>query len=83
MRLLVGQLLALAAFTSMFVVAASLTFALGLVLAPNQGVDTAGWLTADGYEALAGGIGNLILACLGWAAMGLCSPFSSALRPPP
>jgi hypothetical protein len=83
MRLLVGRLLALAAFTSMFVVAASLTFALGLVLAPNQEVDTAGWLNADGYGALAGGIGKLVLACLGGPRWGLRSPFSFALRPPP
>lgn len=71
LRLLTGELLALAAFASLFVVVASLAATTaGLALAPNQDVDTSAWLTADGFAALAAGIGNLILAGLGWGLLG-------------
>lgn len=71
LRLLGGELLALAAFASVFTVAASLVAtAAGFALAPKQGVDTSAWLTAEGLGALAAGIGNLTLAILGWGLLG-------------
>lgn len=71
LRLLAGKLLALSSFSALAIVMASvLGSALGLALAPGQGVDTSEWLTGEGIWALAGGIGNLILASLGWGMIG-------------
>ncbi|MFP4636139.1 MAG: ABC transporter permease [Nitriliruptoraceae bacterium] len=71
LRLLGGQLIAIAMFTAAAVVVASLAAtAVGLAIAPGQGVDTAAWLTAEGYGALAASIGNLILSTLGWGMIG-------------
>lgn len=71
LRLLGGQLLALAVFAAAAVVAAALAAtAVGLAIAPGQGVETAAWLTAEGYAALAAAIGNLILSTLGWGVIG-------------
>ncbi|MEX1209119.1 MAG: ABC transporter permease [Acidimicrobiia bacterium] len=71
LRLLSGQLVAIAVFAALAVVVASLVAtAVGLAVAPAQGVDTAAWLTSDGYVALATAIGNLILSSLGWGVIG-------------
>jgi len=65
LRLLGGQLLALAVFAAAAVVVAALAAtAVGLAIAPGQGIETAAWLTAEGYAALAAAIGNLILSTL-------------------
>lgn len=72
LRLLAGKLLALALFATLAMIVASvLGAALGLALAPGQGIDTSTWLTGEGIGALARGIGNLILASLGWGMIGV------------
>jgi len=71
LRLLSGQLLAIGVFAAIAVALASLVAtAVGLALAPGQGVDTAAWLTSEGYFALAEAIGNLVLSSLGWGVIG-------------
>jgi len=71
LRLLGGQLVAIGVFTALAVVVASLAATgLGLAIAPGRGVDTAAWLTSEGYAALAAAIGNLIASSLGWGVIG-------------
>ena len=48
-------------------VAAVLT---ALLVAPGQDLATAAWFTSDGWAALGSGLGNLVLATLGWGLLG-------------
>jgi len=70
-RLLAGKLLALASFTAIAVVAALVAAVVtALVVAPSQDISTAAWFTGDGWAALGSGLGNLLLATLGWGLVG-------------
>lgn len=70
-RLLAGKLLALASFTAIAVIVAGIAaVATALIVAPTQDVSTAAWFTSAGWTALAGGLGNLLLATLGWGLVG-------------
>jgi ABC-type transport system involved in multi-copper enzyme maturation permease subunit len=70
-RLLAGKLLALASFTTLAVVVAGIAaVATALLVAPTQDISTAAWFTSAGWTALAGGLGNLLLATLGWGLLG-------------
>jgi len=70
-RLLGGKLLALASFTAVAVVTAEVAAVVtALVVAPSQDIATAAWFTSDGWAALASGLGNLLLATLGWGLIG-------------
>jgi ABC-2 type transport system permease protein len=70
-RLLAGKTLALASFTTLAVVVAGIAaVATALVIAPTQDVSTAAWFTGAGWTALAGGLGNLLVATLGWGLLG-------------
>ena len=70
-RLLAGKLLALASFTTLAVVVAGIAaVATALLVAPTQDISTAAWFTSAGWTALAGGLGNLLLATLGWGLVG-------------
>jgi ABC-2 type transport system permease protein len=66
-RLLAGKLLALASFTTIAVLIAGVAaVAVALLVAPTQDISTSAWFTSAGWTALAGGLGNLLLATLGW-----------------
>ena len=41
-----------------------------LIVAPGQDIATAAWFTSDGWAALGSGLGNLLLATLGWGLIG-------------
>jgi ABC-2 type transport system permease protein len=70
-RLLAGKTLALASFTTIAVLVAGVAaVAVALVVAPTQDVSTAAWFTSAGWTALAGGLGNLLVATLGWGLLG-------------
>jgi ABC-2 type transport system permease protein len=70
-RLLAGKLLALASFTTLAVVVAGIAaVATALLVGPTQDISTAAWFTSAGWTALAGGLGNLLLATLGWGLLG-------------
>jgi ABC-2 type transport system permease protein len=70
-RLLAGKLLALASFTTLAVVVAGIAaVATALLVAPTQDISTAAWFTSAGWTALAGGLGNLLVATLGWGLLG-------------
>lgn len=70
-RLLAGKTLALASFTTLAVVVAGIAaVATALLVAPTQDVSTAAWFTSAGWTALAGGLGNLLVATLGWGLLG-------------
>ncbi|HET6752130.1 MAG TPA: ABC transporter permease, partial [Actinomycetes bacterium] len=70
-RLLAGKLLALASFTAIAVVLAEVAAVLtALLVAPGQDLATAAWFTSDGWAALGSGLGNLLLATLGWGLLG-------------
>jgi ABC-2 type transport system permease protein len=70
-RLLAGKLLALASFTALAVVVAGIAaVATALLVAPTQDVSTAAWFTSAGWTALAGGLGNLLVATFGWGLVG-------------
>jgi ABC-2 type transport system permease protein len=70
-RLLAGKLLALASFTTIAVIVAGIAAAAtALLVAPTQDVSTAAWFTSAGWTALAAGLGNLLLATLGWGLLG-------------
>ena len=70
-RLLGGMLLALASFTAIAVVVAEVAAVVtALVVAPSQDIVTAAWFTSDGWAALGSGLGNLLLATLGWGLLG-------------
>jgi ABC-2 type transport system permease protein len=70
-RLLAGKLLALASFTTLAVIVAGIAaVATALLVAPTQDISTAAWFTSAGWAALAGGLGNLLLATLGWGLVG-------------
>ncbi|MDP9210131.1 MAG: ABC transporter permease [Actinomycetota bacterium] len=71
-RLLAGKVLALASFTTIAVVVAGIAaVAVALVVAPTQDISTSAWFTSAGWTALAGGLGNLLLATLGWGLLGM------------
>jgi ABC-2 type transport system permease protein len=70
-QLLAGKLLALASFTTLAVIVAGIAaVATALLVAPAQDVSTAAWFTSAGWTALAAGLGNLLLATLGWGLLG-------------
>jgi ABC-2 type transport system permease protein len=70
-RLLAGKLLALASFTAIAVVLAEVAAVVtALLVAPTQDVATAAWFTGDGWAALGSGLGNLLLATVGWGLLG-------------
>jgi ABC-type transport system involved in multi-copper enzyme maturation permease subunit len=70
-RLLAGKLLALASFTTIAVVVAGVAAAaVALVIAPAQDISTSAWFTSAGWTALGAGLGNLLLATLGWGLLG-------------
>jgi ABC-type Na+ efflux pump permease subunit len=70
-RLLAGKLLALASFTAIAVVLTEVAAVLtALLVAPGQDLATAVWFTSDGWAALGSGLGNLMLATLGWGLLG-------------
>jgi ABC-2 type transport system permease protein len=70
-RLLVGKLLAVASFTTIAVIVAGIAAAAtALLVAPTQDISTAAWFTSAGWATLAGGLGNLLLATLGWGLVG-------------
>ena len=70
-RLLAGKLVALASFTTIAVAVAGVAaVATALIVAPTQDISTSAWLTSAGWTALAGGLGNLLLATLGWGLVG-------------
>jgi ABC-2 type transport system permease protein len=52
------------------VVAGIAAVATALLVAPTQDISTAAWFTSAGWTALAGGLGNLLLATLGWGLLG-------------
>jgi ABC-2 type transport system permease protein len=70
-RLLAGKLVALASFTTLAVIVAGIAAAAtALLVAPTQDISTAAWFTSAGWAALAAGLGNLLLATLGWGLVG-------------
>ena len=70
-RLLSGKLLSLASFTTLAVIVAGVAaVATALLVAPTQDISTAAWFTSAGWTALAAGLGNLLLATLGWGLLG-------------
>jgi ABC-2 type transport system permease protein len=70
-RLLAGKTLALASFTTIAVIVAGIAaVATALLVAPTQDISTTAWFTSAGWTALAGGLGNLLLATLGWGLVG-------------
>jgi ABC-2 type transport system permease protein len=70
-RLLAGKLLALVSFTAVAVVLGEVAAVLtALVVAPSQDIATAAWFTGDGWAALGSGLGNLLLATVGWGLLG-------------
>lgn len=70
-RLLAGKLVALASFTTIAVIVAGIAaVATALLVAPTQDISTTAWFTSAGWTALAGGLGNLLLATLGWGLVG-------------
>jgi ABC-2 type transport system permease protein len=71
MRLLAGKLLALASFTTISVLVAGVAAAgVALLVAPTQDISTSAWFTSAGWTALGAGLGNLLLATLGWGLLG-------------
>jgi ABC-2 type transport system permease protein len=70
-RLLAGKLVALASFSTIAVAVAGVAaVATALIVAPTQDISTSAWFTSAGWTALAGGLGNLLLATLGWGLVG-------------
>ena len=70
-RLLAGKTLALASFTTLAVLVAGVAaVAVALLVAPTQDISTSAWFTSAGWTALGAGLGNLLLATLGWGLLG-------------
>jgi ABC-2 type transport system permease protein len=71
MRLFGGKLLALCSFALLVVSSACLgVLGTALLVAPNQGVSTAAWFSEAGVASGLSAVGNLMLACCGFAALG-------------
>jgi ABC-2 type transport system permease protein len=69
--LLAGAWSAVAVFAvGAAVVATAAAAATGLVLADGQGVSTAAWFTADGWQAMAETFGRVSLSTIGYATLG-------------
>jgi len=72
LRLLAGKVLALSSFVAVFVVLAyGAALATALLLTPGHGVSTTAWFTAAGLQSLFAALGNLLLASLAWAGIGV------------
>jgi ABC-2 type transport system permease protein len=70
-RLLAGKTLALASFTTIAVLVAGVAAAgVALLVAPTQDISTSAWFISAGWTALGAGLGNLLLATLGWGLLG-------------
>jgi ABC-2 type transport system permease protein len=70
-RLLAGELLALASFTTIAVLIAGVAaVTVALLVAPTQDISTSAWFTSAGWTALGAGLGNRLLATLGWGLLG-------------
>lgn len=71
LRLFAGKLLALCSFALLVVTSACLgVLGTALLVAPNQGVSTAAWFSEAGVTSGLFAVGNLMLACCGFAALG-------------
>ncbi|MGI9657832.1 MAG: ABC transporter permease [Gaiellaceae bacterium] len=71
LKLAAGKFGALAALlTAGVVVAAGAAVIAAFAFAPGSGVDTGAWVSVDGLLAVGEGTGQLLLATLGWAAIG-------------
>jgi ABC-2 type transport system permease protein len=70
-RLLAGKLLALASFTTIAVLVAGVAaVTVAVIIAPTQDISTSAWFTSAGWTELGAGLGNLLLATLGWGLLG-------------
>lgn len=71
LRLFGGKLLALLAYTSVAVIgAAVVAFAGAILVARANGIDSAQWLSGDGFLHSAQAGGRLVLAAGGWGLLG-------------
>ena len=70
-RLMAGKLAALWSLVALgTVVAAAAGIAAAFATAPIEGISTGAWLSMDGVVAVVEGTGNLLLATVGYAALG-------------
>jgi ABC-2 type transport system permease protein len=72
MRLLTGKIGAIVAFVTVGVVLAiAVAVPCSLLFGSMKNIDTSTWLSGAGWSALAGTSLNLVLSCLGFAALGV------------
>jgi hypothetical protein len=70
-RLTTGKLVALATYVVLAIVSATLiALAVGVLTARSSGIDSSAWFTDEGLLETAKGTGELVLAALGWGALG-------------
>ena len=68
--LLAGTIAGVLAFLALAVLlAAVLSFAVALLIAPGQGIDPAAWTSTDGLVGSAQAAMNLVLSVLGWGLL--------------